>query len=198
MAAFRDGSRGAPLGALVLLLACGAAPPPITDEPIPATDRDPSTWTPTSTREGHTGEPSTLSLSGGQEQARALLLALVVAVRDGNVNAIEATLAERVAHAQVGLARTTWTRAALARQILAGAAASHVEADATFESLIEPATIRVLDVATHFEGVIPPGVEPTDEVVVFTPTALGRRLLAGLGASALVVRPGPTPHIIAR
>src|SRR5262249_42153302 len=101
-------------------------------------------------------------------------------------------------HGPSGLARTTWPRDTLARQILAGAAASHVEPDASFESLVDPATIRVLDARAHFEGVMPAGVLPTDAVLLFTPTAEGRRLLVGLGSSAIVVRPGPEPVIVAR
>ncbi len=183
---------------VALLAACGSAAPPITDERVPSTDRDPPTWVPSATSEGQTGEPVAVSLSGGAEQARALLTTLVLAIRDDNETALAATLAERVAHAQTGLARTTWTRAALARQMLAAAAASHVEADAAFETLIDPASIRVLDALTHFEGTVPASVDPSDQVVSFTPTALGRRLLAGLGSNAIVVRPGPTPLVIAR
>jgi hypothetical protein len=180
------------------LVACGAAPAPIVAEPVPSTDRDPPSWTPSAQLEPRTGEPVALAPSEGAEQARALLVTLVLAVRDGNEAGIEATLAERVAHAQTGLARTTWTRGTLARQILAGAAASHVDPDASFESLIDPATIRVVDVGSQYEGLPPTSVQATDAVLLFTPTALGRRLLAGLGSSSLVVRPGPTPVIVAR
>lgn len=181
-----------------VLVACGAAPPPIVDEPVPATDRDPPTWTPHASSEGHTGEPAAVVLSGGAEQARALLTTLVLAIRDDGEAAIEATLAERVAHAQPGLGHTTWTRGALARQLIAAAAASHVEADTPFEELVDPATIVVEDASAHFEGPLPTDVAPSDQVVSFTPTALGRRLLAGLGSTSLVVRPGPTPLLVAR
>jgi len=183
---------------VALLAACGGSPPPLADEPVPATDRDPPTWVPTARSEGRTGEPAALAISGGAEQARSLLVQLVLAIRDGNESAIEASLAERVSHAQSGLARTTWTRGTLARQIVAAAAASHVEMDATFDSLIDPATIHVVDASAQFESGLPPSVSPTDVVILFTPTAEGRRLLAGLGSATLVIRPGPTPVVIAR
>lgn len=177
---------------------CGAARAAIVDEPTPATDDDPPTWSPPAAREGQTGEPLALTLTGGAEQARALLVALVLAIRDGNESAIGALLAERVSHVQSGLARTTWTRPALARQILAGAAASHVEPDAPFDTLVDPVTIQVGDVGAQLEGPYGPGIEPGDQAVVFTPTPAGRRLLAGLGSTTLVVRPGPTPLLVAR
>lgn len=188
-----------PIPALVLLLVgCGAERPPITPEPIPATDRDPPAWTPSASVEGHTGEPVALAPSGGAEQARALFTTLVLALRDGSESAIAATLAERVGQTQVGLGRTTWTRGVLARQMLAAAAGSHVEADVPFDALVDPATLVVREAATHFEGALPPSVAPGDQVVTFVPTALGRRLLAGLGSTTLVVRPGPTPVVVAR
>lgn len=153
---------------------------------------------PTGASEGHTGEPVAISLSGGAEQARALVVALVLAIRDGNETAIEAALADRVAHAQSAMAWASWTRSQLARQMIAAAAVSHVELDTPFDALVNPATLSVVDAATYFEGPVPAGVESSDQVVSFTPTALGRHLLAGLGSSALVVRPGPTPRVVAR
>ncbi len=195
----RPDARPQALAALaVILAACGGAPPPIPDEPIPATDRDPPSWTPAPVIEGRTGEPVALELSGGSEQARALLRALVLAVRDQDETAVEAALAERVAHAQATALRTTWTRNALARQILAAAAASHVDEHTSFEQLVEPATIRVVEASAHYADALPSEVRAGDVVVLFQPTALGRRLLAGLATSLLVVRPGPTPLVVAR
>jgi hypothetical protein len=139
-----------------------------------------------------------LTVSSGAEQARALLVRLVLAIRDGSDTAIEALLAERVIHAQGGLGRTTYARGALAHQLIAAASVSHVDADTPFEALVDPATIQVIDAHTHFAGTFPAGIDPSDEVILFAPTALGRRLLAGLASTALVVRPGPAPVVIAR
>lgn len=184
--------------ACACLVACGATPPPITAEPVPSTDRDPPTWARATTTEGATGEPAALTISGGAEQARALFTTLVLAIRDGNEAGIAALLAERVVHAQPSVTHTTWTRAGLTLQILAGAAAGHVEPDVPFAELIDAGTIQVMDVQTHFEGQAPSGIDAGDQVVLFSPSALGRRLLAGLGSRMLVVRPGPTPLVIAR
>ncbi|MFO0681306.1 MAG: hypothetical protein U0234_04605 [Sandaracinus sp.] len=186
-------------GAAALLIAgCASAPRPLADEPIPATDRDPPSWTPAASAEGHGGEPVALSLSGGSEQARALLRRLVLAVRDRDETAVSTSLAEHVGHAQPTALRSTWTRAALARQILTAAAASNVDEHAAFDALIDPETIQVLEASAHYAGHLPSGVDPSDVVVTFQATALGRRLLAGLAASLLVVRPGPTPLVVAR
>ena len=73
-----------------------------------------------------------------------------------------------------------------------------VEPDVPFAELIDAGTIQVMDVQTHFEGQVPSGIDAGDQVVLFSPSALGRRLLAGLGSRMLVVRPGPTPLVIAR
>lgn len=137
-------------------------------------------------------------LSGGDEQARGLLVSLVLAVRDGRETDLEALFAERVAHTQGGLTRTTWTRASILRQVLAAASVVRVDPDLPFEELVDPATIQVGDVAVALEGPLPAGVEPADRLITFTPTTLGRRLLSGLGSTALVVRPGPTPLVVAR
>jgi hypothetical protein len=184
--------------ALACLAACGAAPPPITDEPVPSTVRDPAPWTPAAAIETTTGEPAALTPSGGVEQTRELVRSLVLAIRDGDGAAITASLADRITHAQPGIGHTTWTRETIVEQMLAGAAAAHVEADTPFEELIDPATIRVTDASTYYRGTFPAGVADTDQVVQFAPTALGRRLLAGLGTGTVVVRPGPSAVIVAR
>ncbi len=138
-------------------------------------------------------------VSGGEEQARQVLVGLVLAMRDGDEAFIARMLSERIGHAGgTGAARTTWPRGSIAHQLAVGAAASHLDPDATFESLVDPATIRVTPAAAQFTSGLPAGVAVTDLVVLFSPTALGRRALAGLSGGVIVVRPGPDPIIVAR
>ena len=181
-----------------LACACGSAPPPIVETRAPSTAHDPPTWSPHVSTETTTGEPSALAPSGDAEQARGLLRSLVIAIRDGDVTSIEEAFADRIVHAQPSITRTTWTRASVVEQIVAGAAAAHVEPGTTFDELIDPATVRIADAASVYGATLPTDVAPSDQVVQFAPSALGRRLLAGLGTSALVIRPGPSPVIVAR
>jgi hypothetical protein len=146
---------------------------------------------------GHTGAPVALVLRGGDEQARDVVVALVLAIAAGDEAEVARWLAERVSHAQGGALHTSWTRAVLARQLVQGAASSALDPDATFESLVLPETMRVIDAGTHFTAGRPDGIDATDEVVLFTPTAIGRRVLAGLGG-IVVVRPGPEPLVVGR
>ena len=187
------------LALALALTACGARPLPI-DEPVPATDGDPSSYVPAPSAAPHTGEPVGIVLSGGDELARQVLVAVVLAMRDGDEAGIARLLAGRVGHASgTGALRTTWPRATLAHQLAVSAAASHVDLDAPFESLVEDGTVRVVPAAEHFtDATRPEVVDPSDLVVLFTPTALGRRALSGLATGVLVVRPGPEPTIVAR
>lgn len=181
------------------LVACGAATPPPADTPVPSSHRDPAPYFPSPVSTARTGAPVGLMVSGGEEQARQLLVTLVLAMRDGDEAEIAGMLAERIGHAGgSGAARTTWPRSSMAHQLAVGSGVSHLDPDATFESLVDPTTIRVSAASSHFTSGLPASVAPTDLVVLFQPTTIGRRALAGLAGGVIVVRPGPEAVVVAR
>jgi hypothetical protein len=182
---------------LCALAACGAPTRPLAETPVPSTDRDPAPFLPGPSAFARTGEPVGLTVSGGEEQARQLLVRLVLAMRDGDEPEITRMLAERIGHA-AGAAQTSWTRGTMAHQLAIGAGASHLDPDAPFETLVDPTTIRVSTASAHFTAGLPAIVLATDLVVLFQPTTIGRRALSGLASGVIVVRPGPEPIVVAR
>ncbi len=84
---------------LVLLTVCAGSPPPAL-ELGPATDRDPETWVEPPASEGHAGQPVSLTLAGGRDEARALALRFVAAVRDADEATLRELLDDPLARAQ--------------------------------------------------------------------------------------------------
>ncbi len=191
-------ARALPLVTL-MLAACGGAPAPPAETPVPSSARDPAPHFPPPSSFARTGGPVGLVVSGGEEQARQLFVSLVLAMRDGDEAEIARMLAERVGHAAgTGAVHTTWPRGTMAHQLAVSTGSSHLDPDAPFESLVDPTTLRVTAAASHFRAGLPAGVAPTDLVVLFVPTAIGRRALGALAAGVVVVRPGPDPLVVAR
>lgn len=194
----------APVLALWLVTGCTgslAAPPP---PRVPSTHRDPPVYLPPPGERGETGSVVSLAASSGDEQARDLVVALVIGIRDQDVGAVEALLAPTVLYTSTlrqGRSAASVSASAFAGHLVSAARAAHVRGDARLEELVDLGSIRVAPVASAFPGELPRELEPGDRVVRFEVTPLGRRALAALareGVVALVVRPGQGARIVGR
>ncbi len=151
------------------------------DEGLPATNRDPLPYTPPpSTTEGHTGQTVALAASGGEDQARRMLPALLRAIRDVDERELEQLLAER---------------------ILIYARRSVLPADARVSELVDLEQLEVRRAAQFWPRDMPQAVRPTDlvvEVPIHEPGRAPLRTLLGWHLRGqLVVRPGRDPRIVA-
>lgn len=187
-------------------LALGCVAPPAARPPprVPSTHRDPPTHLPAPTERGETGTVASLAASSGDEQARDLVVALVIGIRDQDAAAVEALLAPAIVYTSTlrqGRSAASVGAPAFAAHLVSAARAAHVRGDARLEELVELGSIRVAPIAAAFPDGLPRELEPGDRVVRFEVTPLGRRALAALardGAVALVIRPGQGARIVGR
>lgn len=178
------------------LAGCAPSVPPVRAPVAPSTHRDPPPYVPAPDAAPTTGALVGVIVSGGEDQARALLVRLVLAIRDADADAVGEVLAPSVL--LPGRSRRI-EGARLAAQWVSQARTAGLPPDAPFEELVDVESIRV--------GPIPaqPAVSdllPGDLLVRFALTPLARRALAGVapgdGQGALVVRPGEDPRVVAR
>lgn len=193
--------------ALVLssvLFGCGGAMGPAPAGRATAGDPEASRIAPAASAEA--GRPSGLSLRGGRDVAHDVLLALVDAIVLSDASRLSRLFAERVGQlthgtgTELGLSRTGTERGALVRQALLAARAARLTGRETPSLLIAPGSIEIR-MLSELGVPLPPDAEPTDLLVRFRTTALGRRALGSVapgGEGALLVRPGATPLIVAR
>lgn len=194
-----------------LLTACGAPAPAgrasieaADHDGFPATDRDPLPYTPAPVSEGVTTAGTVaLAASGGEDQARRMLPALIRAVRDADERQLESLFAEEVAsvdnHPRGGGAQP---RAPLVQRILVYARRSTLPPDATVEELVELSALEIHRAARYWAGRdMPEQVRATDLVVEVPIRDAGRvplRTMLGWHLRGhLVVRPGRDPRIVA-
>lgn len=191
--------------ALVVLAACGASPAP--PPPVAVSSwRDPPPRPPAADPRPRSGaEPTGALALGGADAARALVVDLLAAIRDGDAAAAEATLAERVESAappHADAPRAGVDRVALVRHWLTLARSARLSPETPLGELVVAESIRVEPAMHHYEAdALPRALERADLVVSFSTTASGTRAFAGLapgGEGLLVVRPGPEPRIVAR
>jgi hypothetical protein len=193
------------------LAACGGGARPAVREPLPSTHRDPPSHVPrpvASPAASPTVEASGaivgIAASGGEDQARELLVALVTAIREGDAPAIVQISAPTLARAAIPQARPIGAPA-LAQQLVVQARLHQLRPDARFEDLVEPSSVRTEDVRAAFPGGVPPHLGAGDVIVRFALTPLGRRAMGtfatttstGEARGAIVVRPGEDPRIVA-
>ncbi|HJL14335.1 MAG TPA: hypothetical protein RMH99_01695 [Sandaracinaceae bacterium LLY-WYZ-13_1] len=194
-----------------LLCACGppaepaepAAPPRRTAGGLPPTDRDPLPYTPPPEGAARTGETVSLAASGGEDQARRMLPALLRAVRDADERELEEILAEEVASVDPRRSRRgARPRTALVQRILIYARRSVIPPDARVGDLVELGDLEVHRAARFWrDRDMPAAVRPNDLVVEVPIRGHGRApLRTTLGwhlRGHLVVRPGRDPRIVA-
>jgi len=193
-----------------LLCACGPPAPvahpasPRAARALPATDRDPLPYTPARTGEGRTEGTVSLAASGGEDQARRMLPALLRAVRDADERELENLLADEVTMVQTRRARRGGPRprATLVQRILIYARRSVIPPDASVGDLVELSGLEVQRAAQYWRSREMPGeLRPTDLVVEVPIRDAGRgplRTMLGWHLRGhLVVRPGRDPRIVA-
>ena len=183
---------------------CGGSPEPIAvDTTLPPTDRDPPPYSPRPVSAAHTGGSVGIVTSGGLEQARAVTIRFVTAVRDEDRDVLEQLVADPVGRVRPRL-RTPWMpRSQVMEQLMHPARQRfHVGSDTPVERLVDTNAIEVLPLAQNDdEGPIPEGYSGTDLRVKVPVLEAGRQLL-GLtlrwtGDGYLVIRPGPEPRVVA-
>lgn len=199
----------APPSALALAVlvgsACGPQPAPaVPPVRVPSTHRDPPAPVLTPSGEARTGRTVALVVSGDEERAREALVALVLAARAQDLDAIEALLAPNVYHLptlRCGHARAAAPARVVAQRIAAQMRLAQVGEDARFEDLVEPDSIAVEPAATSFGPCVPEEILAGDYRVRFVLTPLGRRafgVAAADGNAALLVRVDDRARVVAR
>ena len=210
--------RAAPPLALILLVLGGStscAPgdgEALEDDPSPApevtaggamppTDRDPLPYTPPPSARGATGETVALAASGGEDQARRILPALLEAMRDANEPRLETLLAEELVQAR-SRTNSRQPRATIIQRMLIYARRSVIPADASADDLVALDQLTVTRAAQHYENrEMPETIRPTDLVVEvpLRDAARGplRTMLGWQSRGLLIVRPGRDPRVVA-
>nr|MDQ3036263.1 hypothetical protein [Myxococcota bacterium] len=159
------------IAALLIVLstaACGAHVPAAAEPAAPATHRDPPTHVPPPDAAPTTGGLVGIAASGGEDQARELLVMLLLAIRDQDLDALTSLLAPEVFHGGsllAGRSRTAIAGSRLAEQLLAHARVTQLRPDARIEDLIELGSIRVAPVATVLGDRAVAPLSPGDLVV---------------------------------
>lgn len=196
--------------------ACGAASPgPSVDGPgvheptaapsargVPATDRDPLPYTPEPSAEAEAGETVSLAAAGGEDQARRMLPALLIAVRDADERELDNLFADEVLSLDEHRRGGPRLRTELVQRILIYARRSIIAPDAEPEELVDLSEVAVRRAAQYFHGEdMPEQLRPTDLVVEvpLEDAARGplRTVLGWHLRGHLVVRPGRDPRIVA-
>lgn len=191
------------LFAALACASCGAAPQEHTAEPrqIPPSDRDPLPFTPAPEGVGETDRTVALSATGGEDQARQMLLALVRAVRDADERRLEELFADELVITQGHARPERRARSTAVQRILVNARRGLIQPDVEVEELIDLSSVEVSRAAQHWQGREPPdGIRPTDVVVEVTLLPEGRALRPLLGwvlRGLVVVRPGRDARIVA-
>lgn len=193
--------------AVSLQPACGGAgsavEAPRAEAELPPTDRDPPPWVPEPSDEPHTGRAVGVVTSGGLEQARAVTLRVVEALRDADRQALEEHLADPIGRIRPRLLSPRIARAQIIAQVTAPRHQQYaVGTDTPLEELIDADQIEVVPLAQHEQAAeLPEGFLPTDLLVTVPIREPGRRFLGivlqWLGEGRLVIRPGADPRVVA-
>lgn len=198
------------LATSALLLALGCSGPAF-DEPsptttagsgLPVTDRDPVPYTPPAQARGRTGATVALAASGGEDQARRMLVALLEAVRDGDDARLAELFAEEVAVARGRDTSTVRPRSAVIQRVLIYARRGVISGSVPVDEMVELGSVEISRAATHYRGRdAPPNIRPTDLVVQVSILEAGRtalRTMLGWHPGGLfVVRAGRDARIVA-
>jgi hypothetical protein len=186
--------------------ACGAAPvAPDLDrrasavtEP-PPTDADPPAWVPPPDEAPTTGRAVAIATSGGYDQARAVAIRFVLAVRDGDEAVLSRLLSERVGHVVPRLTSPNRDRGELVRIIVRNPRRAGLSPDVPLDELVDSARMEVTPLVRNTDT-LPPGLSGSDLLVQFPLRAQGRRfrlIISNWSAEGrLVVRPGVEPQIL--
>lgn len=175
------------------------------DTALPSTDRDPLPFTPAPMSHGRTDVTVALSASGGEDQARQMLPALLIAIRDADERGLDSLFADEVGSTDPQRqrpARRGRSRAMIVQSILLHARRAILPVDAQVTDLVDLEALTVTRAAGFWQGgALPDDVRPTDLVLEITLLEPGRRpLRTVLGwntRAAMVVRPGSDPRIVA-
>lgn len=187
---------------LSVTLGCGGAVDAASGRSVPPSDRDPLHFTPTPATEGHTDEPVALAAAGGEDQARRLLPALLVAVRDADERGLEQLLDTQVVSLLQNRSAAVRPREVVVQRLLLYARRSVIQPDVGVEELIELGSVQTSRAAQFFEGrEMPEGLRATDVVLEVSVHDAARGALGAMfrwhARGAMVVRPGRDPRIVA-
>jgi hypothetical protein len=190
--------------------ACGAAPAtPVpaershTGRAPPPSDADPLPYTPGPGPAGETDRAVALAVSGGEDQARRMLPALLLALRDGDEQRLAQLLADDLSYVH-GDPTATRSRSGLVQSVSNQARRAALQPDLTVEQLVDLESVRVTRAAQYWQDrPMPTGLVATDLVVEVSVSEEGRVALRNMlgqawnAHGALVVRPGSDPRILA-
>jgi len=171
-------------------------------EQAPPTYQDPPPYTPGPATDAHTGEVSALATAGGYDQARAVALELVTAVRDRDEETLTRLVTDPVGRVLPRLSAPNRARATVLRQILHSPRRAGLGPDVELDALIDATRMTVTPLSRLPNApAIPAGLLGSDLMVRFPLAATGRQqlrfVLSWAVEGAIVVRPGSEPRVIA-
>jgi hypothetical protein len=186
----------------VLILACGGRPIDVQAELVPPSDRDPLPYTPPASSTGHTDETVALAATGGEDQARQMLPALLRAVRDADELALERLLSDEVVSVQGRGDTRPLPRSVYIERVTAVSRRAAIPPDVEVGQLVDLTSVRVTRAGQFWAGrQMPEGVRATDLVVEAPLLDEGRASLRAMLLwtlrAYLAVRVGRDPRIVA-
>jgi hypothetical protein len=181
--------------------ACGSGSHEV-ENAMPETSSDPLPFVPPAAGEGQTGETVGLSVTGGREQARAVALQLIYAIRDADEPALEGLLGDPLGRVVPRLVGGVRTRRDALETLMHAPARNGLDSAIPIEHLVAVDQFRVIELRERDGSVTTPaGFREDDLLVSFPLAAQGLRFLRPLlswpASGAIVVRSGAEPRIIA-
>jgi hypothetical protein len=168
----------------------------------PPTHHDPPPYIPSPAAQAHTGEVSALATAGGHDQARAVAIELLVAVRDSDEETLTRLISDPVGRVLPRLSAPNRGRDTVLRQVLSSPQRTGLGPDVELDALIDRERMTVTPLS-RLPGSpdIPDGLLGSDLLVRFPLAATGRQqlrfVLSWAVEGAIVVRPGSEPRVIA-
>jgi hypothetical protein len=169
----------------------------------PLTHDDPPSYVPPPSDAPETGDAVGVAATGGYDQAKAIAVRLVRAVRDADEQTLTQLLAAHVANLFPRLGHAGREREAVVARIMTNHAQSGLGTEVPIHHLIDEERFEVTPLSRVYAGqALPPGMQGTDLQVTFPVQAEGRRVLTILVGwpttqGGIIVRPGTEPRIVA-
>jgi hypothetical protein len=143
-----------------------------------------------------------LATAGGYDQARAVAIELVTAVRDSDEETLTRLVTDPVGRVLPRLTAPNRSRDTVLRQILHSPRRAGLGPDVELDALIDPTRMTVTPLSRLPNSpAIPAGLLGSDLMVRFPLAATGRQqlrfVLSWAVEGAIIVRPGSEPRVVA-
>lgn len=159
----------------ILVVGCASAPPPA-PALAPATDGDPEPWVAPPSSVGETGATISLAMAGGRDEARALTLRFLGAVRDADEATLTQLLEDPLSRAQPRPSSPHLARAQVLELMLRSPRRADLGPDVALDELAQLEGIEVRPLSEAIAEA-PRGLAAADLFVTIPLTTRGRAVL---------------------